>query len=92
MIDYFYPRQADQLRLRNGPLGPHIDKFAAILSEQGYAGLSARRKLRLVTALNRWLSRKGLRVAELNEEHARAFLKAQWKRVLRLSGDQAKRV
>jgi site-specific recombinase XerD len=89
MIDYFYPRQADQLRLRNGPLGPHIDKFAAILSEQGYAGLSARRKLRLVTALNRWLSRKGLRVAELNEEHARAFLKAQWKRVLRLSGDQA---
>jgi site-specific recombinase XerD len=89
MIEHYYSRQFDLLRLRRGPLGPHIDKFAGNLTEKGYCELSVRRKLRLVAALNRWLSAKALKLRQLNEGLSRAFLKAQWKRVLRLSGDEA---
>ena len=89
MIDYFYSKPADLRRLRTGPLGSCIDPFATLLAEQGYCRLPARRKIRLIAALNRWLLRKHLTVRHLNEERVQAFLLTQWKRVRPLDGDQA---
>ena len=89
MIDCFYSKPSDLRRLRSGPLGPHIERFAALLAVQGYCKWSARRKIRLVAALNRWLVRNHLQATELNEARVRSFLNAQWRRVLRLDGDEA---
>jgi len=48
-----------------GPLGVHIDTFAAWLQEQGYAQFTIRYFIRLVADLSRWLTRHGFELNEL---------------------------
>ena len=54
-----------------GPLGNHIDGFAKLLFDQGYATNTAQTKIRLVADLSRWLERKQLTVRDLDLDENR---------------------
>ena len=58
MIDQFYAAPSSWERLRLGPPGPYIDAYAQHLSERGYIRPAARRKIRVVAGLSRWLKKK----------------------------------
>ena len=60
--------------LHKGPLAPHIDRYAALLSEQGYTKLAAREKLRLAAYLSCWLHKRQLGLNDLDERQAEKFL------------------
>ena len=51
MIDRFKLTPAELKRFRCGPLGPHLDRFASSLSEQGYSGQVGMQKMRLAALL-----------------------------------------
>lgn len=57
-------------RSRGGSLGAHIAVFAATLADRGYAITTAKEKIRLVAAVGRWLERRHLGVAQLDEQRA----------------------
>lgn len=48
----FRPHPKTLQQLKSGPLGAHLESFAALLVQQGYASASGWNKIRLVTALN----------------------------------------
>src|SRR6266536_3701297 len=73
---------------RSGPLEPHLEKFAGLLSEQGYCKSTARNKMRLVADLSRWLEQRRIPLNQLDEERITMFLRWRWKRLVRKSGDQ----
>lgn len=54
-------------RLHEGPLGPHLNAFAARLLQEGHCRQSAWRNLRVVGDYSRWLADKGLRLCDVNE-------------------------
>jgi site-specific recombinase XerD len=89
MIEHFYSASADLRPLRSGRLGPHLDNFAARLSEQGYSKPTGRQKIELVAGLSQWLDRRRLPVTELNEQRIDSFLSARWKSGDRRGGDQS---
>lgn len=66
--DQFYSAPWTLARLHAGPLGPHIDGFADLLSRQGYAQASIQPQLRLVGDLSHWLQDQGLGVEDLTHE------------------------
>jgi site-specific recombinase XerD len=89
MIDHFYSEPTLLQRWRRGPLGPHLDRFASLLIEQGYSRSAGREKIRLVVNLSRWLDSKRTRLEELNEQQVTAFLVALRKRQRPGHGDQS---
>jgi site-specific recombinase XerD len=58
-----------------GPLNDHIERFAELLFDQGYATQSAQVKIRLVADLSRWLEIKQLKVNDLDEQRVNEYLK-----------------
>jgi len=52
----------------SGPLRPHIDAFAGQLQELGYASSTRREKLGVVVDFNRWLQRRELLAADVDEQ------------------------
>jgi site-specific recombinase XerD len=88
-MERFYKDARTPLRMREGALGAHVDEFARQLSEQGYARASARYALQLVTALGRWMARRGIVAQQLTPEHLARYL--QYRSRLRhfRSGDAA---
>jgi integrase/recombinase XerD len=75
MTDQFYTDKRVLDRLHGGPLGTHIDAFAAWLSEQGYAKFTITYGLRLIGALSCWMQLRGLSVRELDEKTTADFLR-----------------
>jgi site-specific recombinase XerD len=75
MIDEYFSDPAVLERLYLGPLSPHIDTFASLLSEQGYARSTAKEKIRLVADLSHWLCQGQIRVHELDEQRVIEFLR-----------------
>jgi len=88
MITRFNPQAEDLQRLQVGPIGPHLQSFAALVSQQGYCNVNGWLKIRLVAKLSRWLHQRRIPLNELNEARIAAFLNARWKRLARHSGDQ----
>lgn len=84
----FNPQAEDLQRLQVGPIGPHLQSFAALVSQQGYCNVNGWLKIRLVAKLSRWLHQRRIPLNELNEARIAAFLNARWKRLARHSGDQ----
>jgi site-specific recombinase XerD len=64
-----------------GPLTSHTDGFAAQLSSEGYHATTVRTKCRVVAELSRWLTRRRISLAELNEEQVRQFHVVRRRRV-----------
>jgi len=87
MIDSFYSRDVRLDHLRGGPLGSHIDGFARLLSDQGYAIHTGRQKIRLVADLSAWLGKRRLDIKVLDEEQIGEFLKRRKKQLLLQRGD-----
>lgn len=73
MTDQFFSTPAALARLQVGPLGPHVDLFASLLSKRGYAKGTIRRQLRAVADLSHWLEEQGLRIDDLDEESLSGF-------------------
>ena len=63
-----------------GPLASHIDGFSTLLAAQGYARATAKEKLRLIVDLSRWLGRRKLSVADLDEQRVNQFLTCRRRR------------
>jgi hypothetical protein len=62
MIARFSPRPEDLQRLQIGPIGPHLQSFAALVSQQGYCSVTGWLKVRLVAKLSRWLQQQRVRL------------------------------
>jgi len=69
----------------NGPLACHVEGFAAQLAGQGYAQNTVRAKCDLLADLSRWLQRRRLSLAALDEGRLTQF------QASRLSRDKARR-
>src|SRR6266852_3380417 len=61
-------------RWRDAPLTLHVDAFAKRLQGLGYARFTTLDKLRIVGSFSRWLQRRDLLVAELDEQTIVEFL------------------
>lgn len=57
-----------------GPLVFHLPMFATSLKEDGYTDETVKAKLWCLADLGRWMERKGLSVANLNEPRVEAFV------------------
>ena len=79
MSDHFKLTPAELKRFRCGPLGPHLDRFASLLSEQGYSSQVGMQKMRLATFLSRWLEQRHIAVQKLDEQRIADFLKERRK-------------
>lgn len=75
MTDQFFSNPAALARLHAGPLGPHIDLFANLLSKRGYAKTTICRHLEVVANLSHWLEEQAFRVGDLDEERLSRFEK-----------------
>ena len=65
---------------RQGPLGPHIDDFAQLLSEQLYTRECARRRLRLIAEFSQWLWSHQLTLGDITVASVNRFLRSRARR------------
>ena len=89
MLDRFFTGAAALTRLREGPLGAHIDAFATVLWDRGYARSTAREHLRLIAALSLWSRRRRLGVDDIDDSRLEEFLRHRRKRGHARRGDRA---
>lgn len=75
MTDRFFKFSSTINRLRQGPLGSHIDGFATVLWEQGFSPVWARIQIRFVGDFNRWLDRERIGAQEVNEQVVARYLR-----------------
>ncbi len=66
MTERFFDFSRTIERMRQGPLGEHIDAFAARLVEQGFPRLTGRFQIRVVADFSRWLERRRIPVVEID--------------------------
>ena len=72
-----------------GPLASHIEGFAAQLSRKGYAQNTVRAKCYVLADLSRWLERRRLALAALDEGRLRQFQATRRRRIKARRGDAA---
>jgi hypothetical protein len=53
-------------RLRQGPLEKHLDAYAAMVAEQGYAPNSIRSQIVVIADLSQWLQQKHIAAPDLD--------------------------
>jgi site-specific recombinase XerD len=87
MLVCFEPQPERLRRFFVGPLGPHIESFATVLSQKGYRPAVGWRKIWLVAELSRWLERRHVTLNDLEEQHTTIFLQARWRRVSKRCGE-----
>ncbi|TAL92794.1 MAG: integrase, partial [Rhodanobacter sp.] len=73
----------------NGPLACHVEGFAAQLAGQGYAQNTVRAKCDLLADLSRWLQRRRLSLAALDEGRLTQFQASRRSRDRARRGDSA---
>jgi len=76
MIEHYYDDDATRDLHRAGPLGGHVDGFAAFLAANGYARATGRRYLRYVGYLSRWLADHGRALAHMDDSLVADFVEA----------------
>jgi site-specific recombinase XerD len=84
----FRPSAQKLRRFEVGPIGPHLQRFAALVSQQGYCSVAGWVKVRFVADFSRWLGRRRIPLKELNERHVTAFLRDRWKSLGRRWGER----
>jgi site-specific recombinase XerD len=76
MIEQFYTNsEAAVARLHVGPLSPHIEAFAALLWERGYARETVQSHLHTAALLSRWLARGRIDLDRLDERRLEEFVR-----------------
>jgi len=83
-----FSNQVLSQHLHAGPLVPHLDAFAAVLSGQGYSRSTTKVKIRAISKLSQWLQKRHLVVEDLNESCINKFIRYRKKRNRLRSGDQ----
>ena len=79
MLEDYFKNPDHVRRLRCGPLGSHLDSFAVMLAEHGYAHQTLRGKLCIVGDLGRWLAKCDMGLEALDERILSAFLEERRK-------------
>ncbi len=74
MVNAYVTTPALQRRLHEGPLGIHIDLYAAQLLKEGHCRQSAWRCLRVVSDFSHWLERKRINLEEIDERTVERYL------------------
>jgi site-specific recombinase XerD len=59
----------------DGPVAPHLAAFAQSLGNEGYERPYLRRQVMLAALFSRWLHRRGIQAGEIENEHARKYLR-----------------
>ena len=67
MNDQLFSNHVLLQHANTGPLGPHIDVFAGVLSERGYTRTTTKQKIRVIAELSQWLQKRHLLIEDLNE-------------------------
>jgi site-specific recombinase XerD len=83
-----FSTQALSQHLYTGPLVPHLDAFAAVLSGQGYSRLTTKVKIRAISKFSQWLQKRHLVIEDINESCINKFIRYRKKRNLLRSGDE----
>ncbi len=66
MTERFFDFSRTIERMRQGPLGEHVDAFAARLIEQGFPRLTGRFQIRVVADFSRWLAHRRIPLADID--------------------------
>jgi site-specific recombinase XerD len=74
MLEQTFVRQGVIARLRQGPLGPHLDHFDTTLHHKGYAPSSIQSFLGAAEKFAHWLQGHGYSVYEMDEDLVRDYL------------------
>jgi site-specific recombinase XerD len=74
--------------LYTGPLVPHLDAFAAVLSGQGYSRLTIKVKIRVISKFSHWLQKRHLLIEGINKSCINKFIRYRIKSNLLRSGDE----
>jgi hypothetical protein len=77
----FFTKPETLLRLRQGPLGDSLDRYADWLSEQGFCRAAARLHLVQVADFSLWLENQGLKLNDIQPKTIDSFLKNRRQRV-----------
>lgn len=80
MLERFFKGAAIRARLRARLWGAHLDAFAAVLWDRGYARSTGGAYLRAVDALSRWCHRRRLDISDLSDVRLEAFVRWQRRR------------
>ena len=67
-------------RMREGPLGPYVDFYAADMHQQGYASPTAEAQIRLVADFSRWLAKRQIAPSKITAEHCQRYLRVRGRR------------
>ncbi len=74
MLEQFFHDRKAVKRLREGPVGPHLDSYAATLADLGYTASTGRDYLGMLSELGQWLARHDVCIKEVDEQVADAFI------------------
>ena len=86
---YIVDGQVVLLRAPEGPLAAYIKRFAASLSEQGYASDSIHRQVLIAVGFSQWLKRQEVALPSITSEHPSRYLRYRARRVRPSQGDAA---
>src|SRR5260370_9494491 len=75
MINELFTLPSTIERLRQRPLDKHLDAYAAVVAEQGYAPNSIRSQIVVIADLGQWLQQKRIAVPSLHSNVLDRFLK-----------------
>ncbi len=71
---YFINDQVTLLRAPEGPLSPYLCKFAAFISEQGYAQKTIQNYVFLAACFSRWLKIQDVKQHQIVSDHSLRYL------------------
>ena len=88
MNHQLFSNQVLSQHLYSGPLVPHLDAFAAVLSEQGYSSLTIKVKIRVISKFSQWLQTQHILIEDINKSCINKFIRYRIKNNLLRSGDE----
>ena len=77
----FFSKPETLLRLRRGPLGDYLDRYAVWLSEQGFCRVHARLQLIQIADFSLWLDKRGLTIINIQPPTIDSFIEDRRRRV-----------
>jgi site-specific recombinase XerD len=76
----FYPYTQTHQHIYDGPLGPIIDVYAALLHQRGYKRQSVRIQIRLIADFSHWIERQGLKACRVSQPIIDRYLRSRYQR------------
>lgn len=76
-------------RFQSGPFGKHIQGYAALLCQLGYASETGWAKIRMVSEFGHWLDQKHIGIEMLDEQQVAVFVEKRFEKVKRREGEKA---